>query len=146
MQRVSGSSPATLQPHFPGASRSRPSAHSPTQPSAPSAGAARLGGAPTPQQPTAAPRLQRHRQRSLHCRAAVPEAATATKVTPDTAATSDAEAVARRARMHAAIPAGPRDDPPSYEAIDAAPHNRLFMHLFREAVVDGLGEDTPAQG
>jgi hypothetical protein len=48
--------------------------------------------------------------------------------------------------MHAAIPAGPRDDPPSYEAIDAQPHNRLFMHLFRQAVVDGLGEDTPETG
>jgi hypothetical protein len=52
----------------------------------------------------------------------------------------------RRARMQAAIPAGPRDDPPSYEAIDARPHNRLFMHMFRQSVVDGLGEDAPEPG
>jgi hypothetical protein len=52
----------------------------------------------------------------------------------------------RRGRMQAAIPAGPRDDPPSYEAIDAQPHNRLFMHMFRQSVVEGLGEDAPEPG
>lgn len=52
----------------------------------------------------------------------------------------------RRARMQAAIPAGPRDDPPSYEAIDAQPHNRLFMHMFRQSVAEGLGEDAPEPG
>ena len=52
----------------------------------------------------------------------------------------------RRGRMQAAIPAGPRDDPPSYAAIDAQPHNRLFMHMFRRSVVEGLGEDAPEPG
>lgn len=53
---------------------------------------------------------------------------------------------AERRAAALAISAGPTDEPPSYEAIDSRPHNRLFMHLFRQAVVEGLGEDAPEPG
>lgn len=100
-----------------------------------------------------AARQNRHQSATFKCRASAPDATEAAPDTvSDTARSAEAEAAMarlfadRRARMQAAIPAGPPDDPPSYEAIDAAPHNRLFMHLFRQAVVQGLGEDAPEPG
>ena len=45
-----------------------------------------------------------------------------------------------------AIAAGPTTPKPSYEAIDSQPQNRLFMHLFRGKLAEGLGEDAPEPG
>lgn len=42
--------------------------------------------------------------------------------------------------------AGPTTPKPSYEAIDSQLHNRLFMHLFRAKLAEGLGEDAPEPG
>lgn len=86
----------------------------------------------------------RRRAAAFQCRAAAPEIAEA--AAPDAQAALARLLVERRARMQAAIPAGPPDAPPSYESIDAQPHNRLFMHMFRQAVVDSLGEDAPEPG
>lgn len=58
-------------------------------------------------------------------------------------------AVPQQARQQSAgspIPAGPADSPPDYSNIDAKLHNRLFMHIFRRAVVDAVGEDAPEPG
>lgn len=46
----------------------------------------------------------------------------------------------------APIAAGPTDSPPEYSGIDSKLHNRLFMHLFRQALVQKLGEDAPEPG
>ena len=115
-----------------------------------------------PRPPHSRQRRRLRGQQPLHCQAAPVDTApdTATEAAPDMTAPTPADSNAatdiaaaamrrlaeRRSRMQAAIPAGPRNDPPSYEAIDAAPHNWLFMHLFRQAVVDGLGEDAPESG
>lgn len=44
------------------------------------------------------------------------------------------------------IAAGPTTPKPSYEAIDSQPQNRLFMHLFRGKLAEGLGEDASEPG
>ena len=41
--------------------------------------------------------------------------------------------------------AGPKDEPPSYEAIDSNPINSLFMTLFRAKVVERVGWDSPLE-
>ena len=91
-------------------------------------------------QPTAERRSQ---QPTTTCRAAPAASAVETTTASDQAAVTTA---ARRGRMLAAVAAGPVDEPPSYEGIDSKPYNRLFMHLFRSAVVDALGEDAPEPG
>ena len=42
--------------------------------------------------------------------------------------------------------AGPTTPKPSYGTIDSQPQNRLFMHLFRQKLAEGLGEDAQEPG
>ena len=51
-----------------------------------------------------------------------------------------------RAAAAPAPPAGPADPPPSYQAIDAHPLNRLVFSLFRRKMADALGADSDIQG
>lgn len=42
--------------------------------------------------------------------------------------------------------AGPTDETPAYDALDASPWNKAIMALFRRKMVMALEEDTEAQG
>jgi hypothetical protein len=46
----------------------------------------------------------------------------------------------------AAQPAGPATPPPTYNAIDAQPLNRVVYSLFRRKMADALGSDSDLQG
>lgn len=49
--------------------------------------------------------------------------------------------------VHGAVDAGPKDLPPSYDAIDSQPLNRLVYSLFRKKMVSALNEqDSPLEG
>lgn len=75
------------------------------------------------------------------------------RCTRASASSTEIQLVAAVAEEEASVPeedasraAGPTTPKPSYDAIDSQPQNRLFMHLFRQKLAEGLGEDAPEPG